>query len=216
MNISKILALVGLLCVGAACAPSASTHGGCGNQGFFQDQASCLSAASWGCEMTSIQLSSESKSLICWKPSLKAPNPTPTPRVQDGLSQGDPSLEVRMPDFMADLYKQVHSSDNCKALNGSVRVAGAGNKICMMAGSACPVGWRTYYTGSVRWTITAQTQDTQKTDCGADSRTVSTPFHLGLAPVEVEKLTFCPLTCMGKCQLKEKTIYAKILHIACY
>lgn len=217
MKLSAVTAALGMMVLGSGCAPSASNNGGCQTQGLFTDQASCGSATGTTCTMTTLQFSPDSKSLVCWKAGLK-PTPTPT-KPKDILPVKDLdglNLDVATPVVIADLFSYQHSSKDCLALKGNVVRVDPITRICSLAGKDCPSGWRAYYTGPVSWMATAETTDTQKTDCGMGSKTVRTAFHSNLAPLEVEKLTFCPSSCMGKCRVTDKTIYAQIVRRGCY
>jgi hypothetical protein len=70
MSHSTVASLLATLLLGAACSPSAGTNAGCRTQGLFTDQSSCVSASGGSCEMTTLQSSTDSKSLVCWKPSF--------------------------------------------------------------------------------------------------------------------------------------------------
>lgn len=69
MNSSPLAALFAVFVLGSACSPNTSTNVGCKTQGLFMDQSSCVSAAGTACEMTTLQSSADSKTLVCWKPS---------------------------------------------------------------------------------------------------------------------------------------------------
>ena len=80
--------MLGALIFGAACAPSAGLNAGCKTQGYFPDQSSCTSAIGTACEMTTIQSVSDSKTLVCWKPSSLGLSATGTTGTTTGTTAG--------------------------------------------------------------------------------------------------------------------------------
>jgi hypothetical protein len=134
-------------------------------------------------------------------------------------NQPSTTMPENITNCTANLYNQIHYSTQCTGLGGSVITTPDGDKICSLAGSACPSGWFAYGPLGVNWTATEMASAKDRTNCFGGYFTIYTGFHV-LGPVARESRKYCadPDCFLGikvGCD-REEFVFAKVTRVGCY